>query len=66
MVIEDNNQTKADFSVLMLGIFQIVVTLVSGFLINKFGRRPLMLIGHSIVVLSLICAFMSTYLFEDH
>ena len=40
-----------------MGLLQVVVTFFSGFMINKYGRRSLMLIGSSIVCFSLISAF---------
>lgn len=40
-----------------LGLLQVLVTLVSGFMINSYGRRSLMLVGSSIVVASLILAY---------
>jgi MFS family permease len=42
---------------MLLGFFQVLTTLLGGFLINRFGRRPLMLIGHGIVVFSLFSEF---------
>ena len=41
-----------------LGLLQVVVTFLSGFLINSYGRRTLMLLGECIVVFSLIAAFL--------
>jgi MFS family permease len=43
-------------------VFQVVVTLGSGFLINRFGRRPMMLIGEGIVVVALFLGFIVTSL----
>lgn len=40
-----------------LGILQVVVTFFGGFLIDRFGRRTLMLVGESIIVASLLCGF---------
>lgn len=40
-----------------LGLLQVGVTLVSGFMINNYGRRTLMLLGSSIVVGSLLLAY---------
>lgn len=40
-----------------LGLLQVAVTLVSGFMINNYGRRTLMLLGSSIVVGSLLLAY---------
>jgi MFS family permease len=37
---------------------QVVVTFGSGFLINQFGRRTLMLLGESIIVGSLLSGFL--------
>jgi MFS family permease len=41
-----------------LGLLQMVVTFVSGFMIDNYGRRSLMLAGTGIVVFSLISAFL--------
>lgn len=43
-----------------LGIFQVIMTFVSSFLLDKFGRRPLMLAGESIIVFSLFAAYFAT------
>lgn len=41
-----------------LGLLQVGVTFMSGFMINSYGRRSLMLFGTGIVVLSLLSAFL--------
>lgn len=53
-------------SVMMLGFFQVICTVVGGILVNKFGRRPLMLIGMTIIFLSLFTGAMVAYFVEDH
>lgn len=40
-----------------LGLLQMFVTLISGFMINNYGRRTLMLLGSSIIVFSLFMSF---------
>ena len=48
------------YAVLMsfyMGIFQIVITVISGSLLDKFGRRSLMLLGETVVILSLLSAY---------
>lgn len=47
-----------------LGIFQVLLTFVSSFLLDMFGRRSLMLIGMSILVFSLFSAFFATDVFN--
>lgn len=47
-----------------LGIFQVLLTLMSSFLLDKFGRRSLMLTGMSILVFSLFGAFFATDVFN--
>lgn len=48
-----------------LGLLQMVVTLISGFMINNYGRRTLMLLGSSIIVFSLLMAFMFDSVFHN-
>lgn len=43
-----------------------MVTFISGFFINKFGRRPLMLIGLAIVCVSLFAGFFITFFIDEH
>lgn len=43
--ITNNNIELANSYTLYLGILQVVITFGSGFLINRFGRRSLMLFG---------------------
>lgn len=42
---------------LQLGVFQIVVTLFSGGVMDWFGRRTLMLCGDAIIILALLSGF---------
>lgn len=62
----EEDVVDADSTLLILGFFQIIVTLISGFFINRFGRRPMMLIGQSIIVVSLFACMISTMLVERH
>ncbi len=55
--IAQGNSEKVSYYVVGLGLFQILVTFISGFLINKFGRKRLMVIGESIVTLSLVMGY---------
>jgi len=50
---------------LYLGLLQVLVTFISGFLINRFGRRTLMILGESLVVGSLILGFCFELLMEN-
>jgi MFS family permease len=65
-VIEDGDESEADVSVLGLGFFQVLVTFISGFFINKFGRRPMMLVGMAIVSITLLAGFFITFLVDEH
>lgn len=53
-------------SVMMLGFFQVICTIIGGLLVNRFGRRPLMLTGMTIIFLSLFTGAIVTNLVEDH
>lgn len=53
-------------SVMLLGVFQVICTILGGFLVNRFGRRPLMLTGMIIIFLSLFTGAVVTNLVEDH
>lgn len=61
-----SNIGKGDshYAVLMsfyMGLFQIAVTLVCGSLVDRFGRRSLMILGETIIVLALFSGY---YLLE--
>ena len=43
--ISNGDKIVAQQYTLYLGLLQVVVTFISGFLINRFGRRTLMLVG---------------------
>ncbi len=62
----EENVGEADRTLLILGFFQVIVTFISGFFINKYGRRPMMLIGQSIIVASLFGCVCATYFIEKH
>jgi len=51
---------------MMLGFFQFVVTLIGGFFINKLGRRPMMLFGMTVILVSLLLGFLITFLIDEH
>jgi MFS family permease len=51
---------------MILGFFQFFVTFISGFIINKVGRRPMMLCGMGIVLISLLLGFLITFLVDEH
>lgn len=60
LVIEEGNEREADDNVLILGYFQVISVFASGYLITKFGRRPIMIIGMVIICVSLLCACLSS------
>lgn len=62
----DQDESEASSTLLILGFFQVVVTFISGFFINRFGRRPMMLIGEIIIVASLLACLLMTMLVERH
>ena len=41
----------------LLGIFQIVVTILSGLMLDKFGRKTLMVFGDALIMLALFSGF---------
>ncbi len=43
--ITSSNKELAAKYTFYLGVLQVIITFISGFFINKFGRRTLMLIG---------------------
>jgi len=55
--IEHGNESEANFMSFELGILQVVMTIVSGVLLDNFGRRCLMLFGHTIIVGSLLMGY---------
>lgn len=57
--ITNHNALLSKQYTLYLGLLQVVVTFASGFLINRFGRRTLMLLGETMVVSSLLIGFMA-------
>jgi MFS family permease len=63
--IEDSVAT-ADSVLIALGFFQVLSTFISGFLINRYGRRPMMLLGQAIIVLSLLFCGVVTMAVEKH
>lgn len=40
-----------------MGVFQIIITLISGAVMDKFGRRTLTIIGTSIITMALILGY---------
>jgi len=56
-MITHNNKETANWCAFGLGMLQVVVTFISGFLINKYGRRTLMLFGEFFVVGSLFLGY---------
>lgn len=61
--LDNKNIAEANKTLLILGFFQVAITLMGGFLINKFGRRPMMLTGFTIIVLSLLASIVVTLVF---
>lgn len=43
--ITNNNKMMALRYILYLGLLQVLVTFISGFMINRFGRRTIMILG---------------------
>jgi predicted MFS family arabinose efflux permease len=58
--LTNNDQDSVKKDLFGLGIFQVLMTFVSAFFLDRFGRRFLMLLGLSIVVFSLISAYVAT------
>ena len=65
--------TKIEFApeevhkaIICLAFFQFAAALLSGFFVNKFGRRPMMLIGQAIVAVSLLCCVVLTIFVTKH
>lgn len=58
------NQEWVQKDLFGLGIFQVLLTFISSFLLDKFGRRSLMLVGMSIMVFSLFAAYFATDVFS--
>lgn len=63
--ITEGNKTLSDKYTFYLGVLQVIITLGAGFLINKFGRRSLMLIGQAIVVGSLLLGYFFEHLLNQ-
>lgn len=53
------DEEQALLNTYYLGLLQVVVTFASGFMINIYGRRSLMLFGASVMASSLILAYLS-------
>ena len=66
LVLEDGDEDSADNYVLTLGFFQFFVTIIGGFLINRFGRRLLMLSGLGVIIISLLIGLIITFFIEEH
>lgn len=58
--LTNNDQDSVKRDLFGLGIFQVLMTFVSSFFLDRFGRRSLMLVGLTIVVASLFAAFVAT------
>ncbi len=63
--ITSNKKELANQYTFYLGLLQVFITFGSGFLINRFGRRTLMLVGETIIVGSLLCGFMFDHWVKD-
>jgi SP family arabinose:H+ symporter-like MFS transporter len=63
--ITSNKKELANQYTFYLGVLQVIITFVSGFMINRFGRRSLMLVGETIIVASLLCGFMFDHWVKD-
>ncbi len=62
-VLTNNDQSAVLVYLFGLGIFQLVLTYVGAFLLDKFGRRSLMLIGMLIMDVSLFAVFAAKDIF---
>ena len=63
--ITNGNKEMAQEYSFDLGVLQVVVTFLSGFLINRYGRRTLMLSGMTVIVLSLLGGAVEAWLEDD-
>lgn len=57
--ISNNDSYQSNMLSLYLGSLQVVLTLISGMLLDRFGRKSLALTGMSITVASLLVGFYS-------
>lgn len=62
--LTNNDQDWVKRDLFGLGIFQVIMTFISSFFLDKFGRRSLMLMGLTIVVGSLFAAYIATDLLK--
>lgn len=53
-VTVEDTITEANTTLIIFGLLQVIATFISGFFINRFGRRPIMIIGQTIIVISLL------------
>jgi SP family xylose:H+ symportor-like MFS transporter len=57
MKVSYYNEEKTNFYLLILAFSQIVATLTGGWLINKYGRKRILIIGGQVVTVSLFAVF---------
>lgn len=62
--LTNNDQDLVKQDLFGIGIFQVFITLLASFVLDKFGRRFFMILGHLIVIVSLFGAYLSTDLFN--
>jgi MFS family permease len=65
MQITSQNEYKSQVYCLMLGLVQTVTTLISGQFLDKFGKRTFMILGQSIILITLFSIFL-TYSIDIH
>jgi len=56
-VTNGDSQAAQDYT-FNLGVMQVIMTFLGGYLINHFGRRSLMILGQSVIVGALVIVFL--------
>ena len=59
-------ETLAGLATILLGLVKVVATLLSLLLVDRLGRRPLLLAGLGIIVISLVCLVSTSAYQEVH
>jgi MFS family permease len=57
--ITDNNEARANYYCLGLGLAQTITTLLSSLFLDRLGKRTFMLIGQSIILITLFSIFLT-------
>ena len=66
LIFESGDKAEADKRIIILGLFQFIVTFASGFFINRLGKRPMMLFGMVIILVALLLGFLITFFIDEH